>query len=197
MTDLPVTKADRARLGRLRSALAERARDEGLLDVAVEQHDSPFGAMFLCATRAGIVRVGLPADDLDEALRELSARVSPRVLRAGSPELATARTELDRYFEGALTRFSSPLDRSLTTGFRAEVLRELESVPYGRTITYAELAARAGRPSATRAAGSAMATNPLPILVPCHRVLRTGGAIGGYRGGAAMKESLLALERGE
>lgn len=170
------------------------AADADLIDVAYERHDSPFGPMFACATDAGLVRIGLPADDEDEVLDELAAKVSPRILRSARPVLTETRRELDRYFAGGLQTFDLPLDWRLSHGFRAEVLHELTAVPYGQTVTYAELAARAGRPNAVRAAGSAMATNPLPIVVPCHRVLRTGGAVGSYRGGVAMKERLLALE---
>ena len=172
----------------------DRAAAEGLIDVAYERHDSPFGPMFACATEAGLVRIGLPLDDEDEVLDELAAKVSPRVLRASRPVLTDTRRALDDYFAGRLHRFDLPLDWRLSHGFRSEVLHELQAVPYGQTVTYAELAARAGRPNAVRAAGSAMATNPLPIVVPCHRVLRTGGSVGSYRGGVEMKQQLLALE---
>ncbi len=182
------------RLARSVDAFTRAAADADLIDVAYERHDSPFGPMFACATDAGLIRIGLPADDEDEVLDELAAKVSPRILRSARPVLTETRRELDRYFAGGLQTFDLPLDWRLSHGFRAEVLHELTAVPYGQTVTYAELAARAGRPNAVRAAGSAMATNPLPIVVPCHRVLRTGGAVGSYRGGVAMKERLLALE---
>lgn len=182
------------RLARSVDAFTRAAADADLIDVAYERHDSPFGPMFACATDAGLIRIGLPADDEDEVLNELAAKVSPRILRSARPVLTETRRELDRYFAGGLQTFDLPLDWRLSHGFRAEVLHELTAVPYGQTVTYAELAARAGRPNAVRAAGSAMATNPLPIVVPCHRVLRTGGAVGSYRGGVAMKERLLALE---
>lgn len=175
-------------------AFTRAAASADLIDVAYERHDSPFGPMFACATDAGLVRIGLPADDEAEVLDELAAKVSPRILRASKPVLTDTRHALDDYFTGALHTFDLPLDWRLSHGFRAEVLHALTAVPYGATVTYAELAARAGRPNAVRAAGSAMATNPLPIVVPCHRVLRIGGAIGSYRGGAPMKEQLLALE---
>lgn len=183
-------------LARSVGAFTRAAADADLIDVAYERHDSPFGPMFACATDQGLVRIGLPADDEDEVLDELAAKVSPRILRASRPVLTETRRELDRYFEGELHDFALPLDWRLSHGFRAEVLHALTAVPYGQTVTYAELAARAGRPNAVRAAGSAMATNPLPIVVPCHRVLRTGGALGSYRGGTPMKEQLLALEHG-
>jgi len=182
------------RLTRSVESFSRAAADAELIDVAYERHDSPFGPMFACATAAGVIRIGLPADDEDAVLDELAAKVSPRILRATRPVLTDTRRALDRYFNGTLHQFDLPLDWRLSQGFRAEVLHELAAVPYGETVTYAELAARAGRPAAVRAAGSAMATNPLPIVVPCHRVLRTGGAVGSYRGGVAMKQQLLALE---
>jgi methylated-DNA-[protein]-cysteine S-methyltransferase len=181
-------------LARSLSRFRHRAESAGLIDVAYERHDSPFGPMFVFATATGLVRIGLPLDDEDGALDELAAKVSPRVMRASTPVISEARRALDSYFSGQLHQFDLPLDWRLTRGFRSEVLHELQTVPYGHTVTYAELASRAGRPNAVRAAGSAMATNPLPIVVPCHRVLRTGGAVGSYRGGAEMKQQLLALE---
>ena len=197
MTALPAPAADPAHVASLTRRVRDTAGRSGLADVAVERHDSPFGPLFVCGTAGGIVRVGLPGDDEDEALAQLAARISPRVLRTPAPAVTQARRELDEYFAGTRTAFAVPLDWRLTHGFRGDVLHVLADVPYGSTVTYAELAARAGRPAAVRAAGSAMATNPLPLLVPCHRVLRTGGAVGSYRGGTAMKEGLLALERGQ
>jgi methylated-DNA-[protein]-cysteine S-methyltransferase len=179
---------------RLRRALAARASAEGSVDVAFERHDSPLGTLVLGATAAGLVRVGLPAEDEAAVLEELAARVSPRVLRASSAPLARARRELDEYFAGRRRRFELPLDWRLATGFRREVLRATARVPYGATSTYREIAERTGRPRAFRAAGSALATNPLPILVPCHRVLPASGGIGAYRGGAGAKALLLGLE---
>jgi methylated-DNA-[protein]-cysteine S-methyltransferase len=183
-----------AGLARLRRELAERARAEGLVDVAFERHDTPLGRLLLGATARGLVRVGLPVETEDAVLEELADRISPRVLRAAPEALTRARRQLDEYFAGRRLRFEVPLDWRLAAGFRREVLRATARIPYGRTRSYAEMAARAGRPRAFRAAGTALATNPLPILVPCHRVLPTGGGIGGYRGGAAAKAQLLALE---
>jgi methylated-DNA-[protein]-cysteine S-methyltransferase len=182
-------------LARLRRELAARAVAEGLVDVAFEPHDTPLGRLLLGATAKGLVRVGLPAETEDAVLEELASRISPRVLRAGPEALARARRQLDEYFAGRRRRFEVPLDWRLATGFRREVLRATARIPYGRTRSYAEVAARAGRPRAFRAAGTALATNPLPILVPCHRVLPAGGGLGGYRGGAPAKAQLLALER--
>lgn len=172
------------------------ASDAGLIDIAYERHDSPFGRILTCATEVGIVQIGLPTDDEAALLEALAARISPRILRATRPTLTAARQELDEYFDGRRQRFAVPLDWRMARGFRAEVLHALTAVPYGQTVTYADLAARAGRPTAVRAAGSAMATNPIPIIVPCHRVLRTGGAIGSYRGGVEMKARLIELENG-
>lgn len=180
---------------RLRSQLAGRAADEGLVDVAFERHESPLGAILLGATDAGLVRVGLPTEDEDEVLEELARRVSVRVLGAPRASVTEARRQLDEYFDGRRTSFELPLDWQLTRGFRRDVLHATARIPYGQTASYREVAARAGRPAAVRAAGTALATNPLPLVVPCHRVLRTGGAIGSYRGGTAAKARLLELER--
>jgi methylated-DNA-[protein]-cysteine S-methyltransferase len=180
----------------VRAELARRADAEGLVDVAVERHDSPLGTILLGATERGVVRVGLPAEGEDAVLEELARRVSPRVLGARRTSLTQARRQLDEYFDGARSRFDVALDWRLTAGFRREVLRATALIPYGSTASYQDVAERAGRPRAVRAAGTALATNPLPILVPCHRVLRSGGALGGYLGGAEAKAQLLGLERG-
>jgi methylated-DNA-[protein]-cysteine S-methyltransferase len=185
---------DAAAWAGLRRKLAARASAEGLVDVAFERHDSPLGPIVLGATARGLVRVGLPAEGEDAVLDELAARVSPRVLRAPRDSVSRARRQLDEYFAGRRRRFDVPLDWRLTAGFRRAVLRAAARIPYGRTASYREMAAAAGSPSAFRAAGSALATNPLPILVPCHRVLPAGGGLGGYRGGAEAKARLLGLE---
>lgn len=170
-----------------------RAAEEGLLDVAYTSTDSPFGPLLLAKTPRGLVRVGLPNQDADQLLADLAARVSPRVLEAPA-ELDEARRELDLYFEGKLDRFDLPLDWRLSDGFRRRVLRAIDRIPYGQTRTYTEMARRAGNERAVRAAGSACGSNPIPLVVPCHRVLRTGGALGGYGGGLPMKQALLELE---
>jgi methylated-DNA-[protein]-cysteine S-methyltransferase len=180
---------------RIRAALGARAAAEGLVDVAVEAHDSPLGALLLGATGDGLVRVALPAEGPDEVMEDLARRVSPRVLRAPHAAVADARRQLDEYFGGRRRAFELPLDWRLARGFRREVLRAIAAIPYGATATYREVAARAGSPNAVRAAGTACATNPLPIVVPCHRVLRADGGIGGYLGGTAAKARLLDLER--
>lgn len=181
---------------RLTDALVARAAAEDLLDVAVERHDSPFGPLLLAATREGVVRLGFPEEE-DGFLDELAQRISGRVLRAPRPSLTDARHQLDEYFDRARTDFDVALDWRLTRGFRREVLTVTAAIPYGQTISYAQVAARAGSPRAWRAAGTALATNPLPILVPCHRVLRGSGKIGPYRGGTEVKRRLLTLEAGE
>ncbi|HEX6205457.1 MAG TPA: methylated-DNA--[protein]-cysteine S-methyltransferase [Solirubrobacterales bacterium] len=170
-----------------------RATEEGLLDVAYTTTDSPFGRLLLAQTKRGLVRVGLPNQDTDQLLADLSARVSPRVLEAPA-ELDEVRRELDLYFAGELDSFDLPLDWQLSSGFRQRVLRAIDRIPYGQTRTYTEMARKAGNERAVRAAGSACGSNPIPLVVPCHRVLRTGGALGGYGGGLPMKQSLLELE---
>jgi len=173
--------------------LAERASDEGLLDVAYTTADSPFGPLLLAATPRGLVRVGLPSQDASGLLADLAARVSPRVLEA-APRLDAARRQLDLYFEGKLTDFDLPLDWQLSKDFRRRVLRAIARIPYGQTRSYTQMAISAGNERAVRAAGTACGSNPIPLVVPCHRVLRSGGALGGYGGGLPMKEALLRLE---
>lgn len=173
--------------------LAGRAATEGLLDVAYTTADSPFGTLLLASTPRGLIRVGLPNQDADELLAELATRISPRVLEAPA-ELDQVRRELDLYFEGRLTEFDLPLDWRLSRDFRRRVLRAIDRIPYGQTRTYTQMATSAGNERAVRAAGSACGSNPIPVVVPCHRVLRTSGALGGYGGGLPMKEALLRLE---
>jgi methylated-DNA-[protein]-cysteine S-methyltransferase len=170
-----------------------RAAEEGLLDVAYTTTDSPFGPLLLAKTRKGLVRVGLPNQDTDTLLVDLAQRVSPRVLEVPG-ELDETRRELDLYFEGKLDRFGLPLDWRLSGGFRQRVLKQINRIPYGQTRSYTEMARKAGNERAVRAAGTACGSNPIPLVVPCHRVLRTGGALGGYGGGLPMKQALLELE---
>ncbi|HVN39561.1 MAG TPA: methylated-DNA--[protein]-cysteine S-methyltransferase [Myxococcota bacterium] len=182
------------RFERARGALAARAVASGLVDVAFARHASPLGTLILGVTSRGVVRVGLPAEGEDAVLDDLARRVSPRVLASPADALDHARRQLDEYFAGRRRRFELPLDWRLAQGFRRAVLRATARIPYGRTASYREVAARAGSPAASRAAGSALANNPLPLLVPCHRVLPSSGALGDYRGGADAKARLLALE---
>ncbi|MBK5218571.1 MAG: methylated-DNA--[protein]-cysteine S-methyltransferase [Thermoleophilia bacterium] len=171
----------------------ERAAAEGLLDVAYASTDSPFGPLLLAKTPMGLVRLGLPNQDADELLVELAAKISPRVLEAPAA-LDEERRELDLYFDRKLDSFDLPLDWSLSDGFRLRVLHQIATIPYGETRTYTEMARGAGNERAVRAAGTACGRNPIPLVVPCHRVLRSGGALGGYGGGLPMKRGLLTLE---
>lgn len=173
--------------------LNARAAEQNLLDVAYTSADSPFGTLLLARTPRGLVRVGLPNQDADEVLGDLAARVSPRVLEAPA-ELDEVRRELDLYFEGKLDRFDLPIDWQLSNGFQLAVQRGIAKIPYGETRTYTEMAKKAGNERAVRAAGTACGRNPIPLVVPCHRVLRTSGALGGYGGGLPMKRALLELE---
>lgn len=179
---------------RLRGELGREAERAGLVDVAFERHETPLGTIVVGATRDGLVRIGLPSEDEDAVLQQLAEHVAPRVLRASRDSLVQTRRELDEYFARRRRSFEIPLDWRLTSGFRRAVLRATEQIPYGETASYREVATRAGSPNAVRAAGTALATNPLPIVVPCHRVLRSDGELGQYRGGTAAKAQLLGIE---
>jgi methylated-DNA-[protein]-cysteine S-methyltransferase len=179
---------------RVRGELAGEAERHDLVDVAFERHETPLGTVVVGATREGLVRVGLPSEDEGEVLAELAARISPRLLRSSRPALTQTRRELDEYFGHGRRSFGVALDWRLVGGFRREVLRATAQIPYGRTASYRDVATSAGSPNAVRAAGTALATNPLPIVVPCHRVLRSGGGLGEYRGGPDAKARLLHLE---
>jgi methylated-DNA-[protein]-cysteine S-methyltransferase len=175
-------------------AVAEGAAAEGLLDVAYSTVDSPLGPLMAATTPRGLVRLSYSKfRDDDVVLAELARRVSPRVLEAPA-RLDAVRRELDEYFEGRRTGFDLPIDWALTRGFTTAVLRATAQVGFGQTTTYAEVAGAAGSPRAVRAAGNSLGSNPMPIVVPCHRVLRTGGGLGGYTGGLENKEFLLRLE---
>jgi methylated-DNA-[protein]-cysteine S-methyltransferase len=174
--------------------LVERAADEGLLDVAYTSVDSPLGPLLVAATPQGLVRVSYSEfRGEDETLEELARRVSPRVLEAPA-KLDRVRRELDEYFEGRRQDFDVAIDWSHLAGFTREVLRATAKIPFGGVSTYAGVAEAAGSPRAVRAAGNALGANPMPVVVPCHRVLRTGGTLGGYTGGLERKEFLLRLE---
>lgn len=186
--------AESAALAALRATLRRRASEEDLLDVAYRRLDSPVGPLLLAATPAGLVRVAFTTvEDPDAVLAALAGAVSPRVLEAPGRLDEVAR-ELDEYFAGRRHGFDVPVDLRLAHGFRRAVLDRLVEVPYAGTVSYAELAARAGSPRAVRAVGTACALNPVPLVVPCHRVVRSDGAPGNYRGGTEAKLRLLALE---
>ena len=172
----------------------QRVAGEGLLDVAYATVDSPLGPLVVAATPRGLVRLAYTGSrDEGEVVEDLAGKLSPRILEA--PErLDDVRRQLDEYFEGRRVDFEVPIDWSLTHGFTGKVLRKTARIGYGETSTYAEVAGRAGSPRAVRAAGNALGSNPIPVVVPCHRVLRTGGALGGYTGGVDRKEFLLRLE---
>jgi len=172
---------------------ADAARTAGLLDVAYATVDSPFGPLLVAATRRGLVRLAYPNEPVDDALTELAARVSPRVLESPA-SLDDLRRQLDEYFDGERHGFETRIDWSLTSGFTTRVLRATARVPFGAVTTYREVAGKAGNDRAYRAAGNALGSNPIPIVVPCHRVLHSGGGLGGYTGGLARKEFLLRLE---
>jgi methylated-DNA-[protein]-cysteine S-methyltransferase len=184
------TPEDLAGLHRL---LEVRAEQEGLLDLAYRTVDSPVGTLLLAASPRGLVRVAYEREGFDAVLHRLADGLGPRVLRAPH-RLDAAAMQLEEYFEGARTAFDVPLDRSLSSGFRGQVHAYLSQIAYGRTESYGEVAAHVGNPRAVRAVGTACATNPLPIVVPCHRVLRADGTLGGYLGGAGAKATLLELE---
>ena len=174
-------------------ALAAAADAAGLLDVAYAGVDSPVGRLLLAATPAGIVRVAFAREGDEAVLKDLAQRISPRVLEAPG-RLDRARRQLDEYFGGGRTAFELPLDWRLSHGFRARVLHAIAAIPYGSTGTYRSVATAAGTPNAVRAAGTACATNPIPIIVPCHRVVRSDGTMGRYGGGEAAKRTLLEHE---
>ena len=178
--------------------LAALADQHDLLDVAVAHVDSPIGDLLLAATPLGLVRVSFFGHD--ETLADLAARISPRILESPR-ELDPVRRQLDEYFEGRRNKFDLKLDWRLTRGFFQKILRETARVPFGKVATYKEMAEAAGSPRAVRAAGNALGSNPIPIVVPCHRIVRTGGKMGGYGGtlgpyiaGPEIKQQLLELE---
>ncbi|MDF0529060.1 methylated-DNA--[protein]-cysteine S-methyltransferase [Tsukamurella sp. 8F] len=180
-------------LARLRDRLITQAQTEGLLDVAYTTVDSPLGELLLAATDRGLVRVAFAREDHDRVLEVLAAKISPRILRAPR-RLDRAARELDEYFEHRRRDFDLELDLSLSHGFRQLVQRHLPEIGYGQTLSYREVAELVGNPAAVRAVGTACATNPIPVVVPCHRVVRADGTLGGYVGGADAKSALLHLE---
>jgi methylated-DNA-[protein]-cysteine S-methyltransferase len=178
----------------LHERLAAAADSGGLLDVAYRTVDSPVGPLLLAGTEQGLVRIAFAGEGHDAVLQALADKISPRVLHAPARLDAAAR-ELGEYFAGQRRGFDLPLDWRLAAGFRRTVLSHLPEIGYGRTASYAAVARLAGNPRAIRAAATACATNPLPVVVPCHRVVLADGRIGNYRGGPEAKRTLLTLER--
>lgn len=174
------------------------AADAGLVDVAYSVESSPLGRLLLAATDRGLVRVSYLDERLDDdeerVLGELAARISPRVLQAPA-RLDSVRRELDEFFSGRRHTFELALDWRLADGFARRVLRATSAIPYGAVSSYREVAAIAGSPRAHRAAGTALGSNPMPIVIPCHRVLHADGGLGGYTGGLERKRILLAIEQ--
>jgi methylated-DNA-[protein]-cysteine S-methyltransferase len=185
--------ADAQQDRRRHERLVAAAQAAGILDVAYRDIDTPVGPLLLAATGQGLVRVAYAAEGHDAVLAQLAARVSPRVLAAPG-RLDEAAREIEEYFAGRRTHFDLALDLRLSSGFRRDVLNRLPGIGYGSTASYAALAAAAGNPKAVRAVGTACATNPLPVVLPCHRVVRSDGSLGGYAGGSDAKRILLTLE---
>ena len=180
-------------LARVHDRLARRAAEDGILDVAYGTYDSPLGALMVMVTPRGLVRLSYPGERISDQLDELAERVSPRILEA--PERTdSVRRELDEYFAGERRAFDVPIDWRLVRGFAGDVLRATAQIPFGSVSSYRDVATEAGSPNAYRAAGNALGSNPVPIVVPCHRVLHVGGGLGGYTGGVDRKRFLLRLE---
>jgi methylated-DNA-[protein]-cysteine S-methyltransferase len=184
---------DAATMSRLHTRLAAEARDAGFLDVAYRTLDTPVGALLLAATEKGLVKVAFAVQDHAAVLRQLSDTISPRILHAPG-RLDEVSRQLDEYFAGRRRQFDVALDWRLSKGFRREVLARLPDIGYGHTASYGQVAVASGSPRAVRAVGTACATNPLPLVVPCHRVVRSNGSPGQYAGGTAAKHLLLDLE---
>jgi methylated-DNA-[protein]-cysteine S-methyltransferase len=198
MTTYDLTKhfpVDEDALRRLHARLERGAQAGDLLDIAYRTVDSAVGPLLLAATPRGLLRVAFANEDRDSVLHNLAERISPRILEAPTRLDPFAR-QLDEYFTGHRHSFDVALDWSLSQGFRRTVLEHLNAdIGYGDTASYATLARLSGSPKAVRAVGTACATNPIPIFVPCHRVIRSDGTVGAYRGGPAAKRVLLDLER--
>jgi methylated-DNA-[protein]-cysteine S-methyltransferase len=188
-----LTAIDEATTRRLHERLVREAHTAGLLDVAYRTIDSPVGPLLLAATEKGLVRVAYAREGHTKVLEDLARGLSPRILHAPA-RLDAAAKEIDEYFAGLRQGFEVPVDFSLARGFRRLVLMHLRAIGYGQTASYAAIAVAAGNPKAVRAVGTACATNPIPVVVPCHRVVRSDGSIGQYVGGVAAKKRLLTLE---
>lgn len=193
VTALLSTPVDAGTLTRLHRRLEQGAEQAGIIDVAYTIIDSPLGKLLLAATPKGLVRVAYASEDHDKVLETLGRKLSPRILRAAQRLEVVAR-EIDEYFAKRRHTFDVALDLSLSRGFRQLVQTRLPEIGYGQTRSYRDVAELVGSPRAVRAVGTACATNPLPIVVPCHRVLRADGSVGDYIGGREAKTALLSLE---
>jgi methylated-DNA-[protein]-cysteine S-methyltransferase len=191
---LGITAPGEGELRHLHDRLVTAADEDGILDIGYTTIDSPVGPLLLAATSQGLIRVAYQSEDHDRVLAALASRISPRILRAPQ-RLDAAVLEIEEYFEGRRTEFDLPVDFSLSHGFRQLVQQQLPQIGYGTTLSYGQVAAMVGNPKAIRAVGTACATNPLPIVVPCHRVVRADGSLGGYAGGPEAKSTLLTLEQ--
>jgi len=189
----PLRDVDPAALLALQTRLAAAAAEAGLLDLSYTTLDTPIGTLLLAATDQGLVRVAFDREIHDAVLEQLADKISPRILHSAA-RLEAAVRQMDEYFAGRRRVFELPLDWRLAKGFRREVLAHLPEIAYGQTESYAQVAAAAGNPKAVRAVGTACGTNPLPVVVPCHRVVRSDGSFGGYLGGTEAKQILLTLE---
>ena len=187
-----MTTSDIAAVRRATDRVRERALAEGLIDIGYATLDTPIGRLLVAATAVGLVRIGFE-DEGDGPLIELSALVSPRIMETPG-RVDEARRQLDSYFDRGLRQFNLPLDWRLVGSFGRRVLGRVARVPYGGVESYGDVAVEIGHPRAARAVGNAVGANPMPIVVPCHRVVRTGGALGGYGGGLPRKRFLLELE---
>ena len=173
--------------------VSERAAAEGFADISYAPVDSPFGTLHAATTKRGLVRIAFPEESVESVLERLAQSLSPRIVQAPA-SLDLLKRELEEYFAGRRHEFGIPLDWSLTGPFGRRVLKMTAAIPYGGHLSYAEVAAEAGSPRGARAAGNALGSNPIPIVIPCHRVLRSGGVLGGYGGGVDRKRWLLELE---
>jgi len=184
---------DDGRARELADRVAAGAAGRGLLDVAVGEVDSPIGRLLVAVTPRGLARVAFEDEDRDRVLAELASRLSPRILESAAVT-DDARRELEEFFDGERTRFGVKVDRRLIHGIARDVLRATSRIPYGELSTYGGVAREIGRPTAARAVGRALGSNPIPVVIPCHRVIGAGGALTGYAGGLERKVALLELE---
>jgi len=187
--------ADADTMTKLHARLEQAAEADRLIDVAYRTIDTPVGTLLLAATTVGVVRVAYDVEGHDAVLSRLADAVSPRILRSPA-RLETVTRQIDEYFTKRRTTFDVPIDLRLANGFRRDVVEHLRDIGYGHRESYATVAAAIGHPRAVRAVGTACAHNPLPVVVPCHRVVRSDGSTGQYVGGTEAKSALLELEAG-